>query len=292
MAEANVVPFGKYRGQPVETLVADGDYCDWLSAQPWFRDRYTGIYQIILNGPQPPTETPEHNEMQARFLSDEVCIALARVLSPKVEWEVKPRTVAELAKGKVSAIPFSRTVDDNERAADEALKYPDYFEVVPHGPEVLEREFEDRGWDVVFEIRTPCYDIRLRSQPDCTCRCDCAKCPHSRPDISYNSCYHDNCYRENGERRRHCNDDCPYRDTSVFDKLGASWEMVWDSRSYAVECKPDLGDDFPAVLRQVKGYDRRGSRCVAVRRFAAQGATWDQVVAMFATAEVALVMEG
>jgi hypothetical protein len=27
---SNIVPFGKYRGQPVEALAADRDYCDWL----------------------------------------------------------------------------------------------------------------------------------------------------------------------------------------------------------------------------------------------------------------------
>jgi len=29
-----VVPSGKYKGQPVEVMAADTDYCEWLAAQP------------------------------------------------------------------------------------------------------------------------------------------------------------------------------------------------------------------------------------------------------------------
>jgi uncharacterized protein (DUF3820 family) len=29
----NLVPFGKYKGQPVEVLAQDREYCDWLDAQ-------------------------------------------------------------------------------------------------------------------------------------------------------------------------------------------------------------------------------------------------------------------
>jgi len=32
----DIVPFGKYKGQPVEALQGDPAYADWLAAQPWF----------------------------------------------------------------------------------------------------------------------------------------------------------------------------------------------------------------------------------------------------------------
>ncbi len=46
---ADLVPFGKYKGQPVEALRADQAYADWLVAQDWFRERYQPIYQFIIN---------------------------------------------------------------------------------------------------------------------------------------------------------------------------------------------------------------------------------------------------
>ena len=34
-----LVPFGKYRGQPVEVLNNDPDYVEWLRGQSWFAKR-------------------------------------------------------------------------------------------------------------------------------------------------------------------------------------------------------------------------------------------------------------
>ena len=69
-----IVPFGKYKGRPVEALAADRSYTDWLTAQPWFRDRYQGIYTLIINNFTEPSETPEHNAFQVLFLDDEFCL--------------------------------------------------------------------------------------------------------------------------------------------------------------------------------------------------------------------------
>ena len=33
MPEYELVPVGKYKGQPVEVLAADKSYCDWLAGQ-------------------------------------------------------------------------------------------------------------------------------------------------------------------------------------------------------------------------------------------------------------------
>lgn len=65
-----IVPFGKYKGQPVEAMAADKQYLDWLTAQPWFREKFQNIYTLVVNNLQEPTETPEHNKLQALFLDD------------------------------------------------------------------------------------------------------------------------------------------------------------------------------------------------------------------------------
>lgn len=63
-----VIPFGKYRGQPLEAMAQDRQYVDWLTAQPWFREKYESIYTIVINNFQEPSETPEHNALQVLFL--------------------------------------------------------------------------------------------------------------------------------------------------------------------------------------------------------------------------------
>jgi hypothetical protein len=65
----DVVNFGKYRGQPIEILASDRGYCDWLMAQPWFRERHQNLYTVIINHYQQPADTPEHNALQALFLA-------------------------------------------------------------------------------------------------------------------------------------------------------------------------------------------------------------------------------
>jgi hypothetical protein len=194
---SEIVPFGKYRGQPVEVLAADADYCEWLIAQPWFKARYLTVYNTVINYGAEPQDSPEHNEMQARFLSDEWCLALA-----------------------------------------------DRLEVLPPVPkEIVNRAFERGGWDVVFSVDGPdghsTYDCPRRSGREC-----------------------DGCRR-------------------------------WCLCRVHVECKPDLGDDYPAVLRQVQRYMSSehfsGTACVLVRRHAFTGVTWEQVREIFTASSIKLI---
>jgi uncharacterized protein (DUF3820 family) len=90
MSEAQaIVPFGKYRGQPIEVLRADQQYVDWLMAQDWFRERNPSLYQIIINNFQEPSETPEHNTLQVRFLDEKFRLAFLTALGwrPMVDWK-------------------------------------------------------------------------------------------------------------------------------------------------------------------------------------------------------------
>ena len=196
MTNAEVVPFGKYKGQPAEVLLADREYCDWLGAQPWFRDRYPAVYQVIVNYGGEPQDSPEHNQMQVSFLDDSRCVRLARLLWPAI---VERYGLYDL-EGKEREFP-----------ADAVVEW---------------RTFESGGWDVAFTAGSP-----------------------------YQTSAH-----------------------------------------VGVELKPDLGDDFPAVLRQVRNYPTgdnwpRRQRCVVVRRHRFEQVTWDQVVAMFEASGVVLLHE-
>lgn len=70
MENTNIIPFGKYKGQPLEAIQEDKQYLDWLMAQDWFRSRYPQLQQVIINNFCEPSETPEHNEIQGRFLEN------------------------------------------------------------------------------------------------------------------------------------------------------------------------------------------------------------------------------
>jgi hypothetical protein len=92
MSDSNVVPFGKHKGEPVERLLADRQYLDWLLQQPWFAVRYPEIHNliiggttnIIIGGAEEPTETPEHNAIQLLFLDEEFCNKFIKKVRPGV----------------------------------------------------------------------------------------------------------------------------------------------------------------------------------------------------------------
>lgn len=73
MSNKEIIPFGKYKGQPVEVLAQDKQYLDWLMNQDWFNTRYATIKTLIINNFREPSETPEHNKIQAMFTDEAFC---------------------------------------------------------------------------------------------------------------------------------------------------------------------------------------------------------------------------
>lgn len=88
MTEANsngkqLIPFGKYRGQPLEVLESDQQYLNWLTNQDWFRSGHPKLYSIVINNFAEPCDTPEHNQMQAMFLNQDFLHGFTDVVSKK-----------------------------------------------------------------------------------------------------------------------------------------------------------------------------------------------------------------
>jgi hypothetical protein len=78
---SSIVPFGKYKGQPVEAMMADRDYCSWAMAQAGLRTRFASVFAIIVNGgTAPDAPTPEHNRLQLLFRSPDMRVAACRSL--------------------------------------------------------------------------------------------------------------------------------------------------------------------------------------------------------------------
>jgi hypothetical protein len=68
-----VVPFGKYKGQPVTDLMADSKTLQWYMDTNYLQ-KYPQIYNICVNQTiqtNNNSKTPEHNKLQNKFLDDE-----------------------------------------------------------------------------------------------------------------------------------------------------------------------------------------------------------------------------
>ena len=68
------VPFGKYKGQPITTLLKDTNYLEWCKQQEWFK-KFPIVYNICVNqtiiNQTENSKTPDHNKMQNLFLEEE-----------------------------------------------------------------------------------------------------------------------------------------------------------------------------------------------------------------------------
>lgn len=92
-----IVVFGKYKGKPVASLLADTDYCSWLQSQAGIAEKWPFLIKAIRDGFEISNEdhcTPVHNEMQARFLCRGTAIKVLHSLGidsreiERSEWKV------------------------------------------------------------------------------------------------------------------------------------------------------------------------------------------------------------
>lgn len=71
MQSLPIVPFGKYKGQPITELLNDTKYVEWCKQQEWFQ-KFPIVYNICVNQTittnNPDSKTPEHNKIQNMFL--------------------------------------------------------------------------------------------------------------------------------------------------------------------------------------------------------------------------------
>ena len=253
----DIVPFGKYRGQPVAALVADQQYTDWLTQQDWFKARYAAIYNVVVNNNfGEPAETPEHNRYQAMFLDEKFRCAVVDVLNPKhrLEFEMgkdwwalsaKEHELEELEKETKSKRDDIR---DGIQRTEEQRKGDKFWET--YGPEEIKRnqtkllEIEERTRSVtelVAEMQSKLagsYDLEI-------------------PKVEFEV-------------------KVPTADGKVSG--AADVQLTVYGCPLRIEIKPSMGDDFPAVMRQMKA---SACQLLYLGAYTGAGATYEQMKAMF-----------
>jgi hypothetical protein len=256
-----LVPFGKYKGQPIEAMAHDRSYCDWLTAQPWFREKHPNVYTLVINNFAEPSETPEHNQMQVRFLDETWRKKLALLIYPALA-----NTVDAILK--------------DTRQPD-----PETHCLVPTGKGYMVWARELHGWRRCgdWERLGPLDGATTAFSADGNAR-----------------------FEEDGI-------DVVFHAERVSGLLEAINGGQF-SCTLNVEIKPQLGDDFPAVLRQIKrlqtyertetlrndsgnGYHthrrtvtRAGAWVLLVRSYAGS-VSYEQVAQFFASAHIRLLRE-
>ena len=80
----NLVPFGRYEGQPIEVLLADKSYCAWMVGQASIREQYPELCDLAFKEHGTGLKTPGHNRMQAEYMTEEVSLSLFYMVNPKI----------------------------------------------------------------------------------------------------------------------------------------------------------------------------------------------------------------
>lgn len=266
MGKTNVVPFGKYRGQPLEVLRHDPEYVQWaLDNGVVSETKYRAVYVFLTGAAGESHDTPEHNRYQVMFLEPDFAgevfdrrypnvrgrVVMDRRrsdffrLNPSPEWKgIEPRTLGYnteyWARETARCSDLSDYQKDSLAGHQKDLRdYRIYKEQLAAWTSWREGEvdypveaYELPEVEVQFEVKAMDYGGRVR---------------------------------------------------------GGSADVVMACAGHQsrVEIKPSMGDDFPAVLRQMQS-----SYCdiLYLGGYNGVGSTLQQVKKLFALSKI-LVLE-
>jgi uncharacterized protein (DUF3820 family) len=265
--QGNVVPFGKYKGRLIEEVLADDPaYLQWLCGQDWFRAKFVSLHQIIINRGAEPEETPEHNAIQVKFLDDDFCLRFIRYLRPNIDQQMHAQLTACLAERARRAKENIETQTRDLERLEESLRKYEPNRVYYPSKEQQQENVENARVELARcqqiltkELAAKIDEINVRFERkfevqgvDVMLAVEAHNAPH---DVAI----------------------------SLWAFPGYRFQ---NSRALRIEIKPIVGDDYPAVLRQMK---RTQSDVLLVGRYTGIGATREQFVKTFATASIRVV---
>ncbi len=241
-----VIPFGKYKGQPVEHLLADPDYRGWILAQPglmtMLEKRHPALINVITVGAPTTNDTPEHNKIQALFLGRDFQYAFLELMTGKSVLVLAQEQARKRLLREMSELP---KVKETVSRLEGYIK--DYESRVSYGEkwcvDNLARAREELAEAKKKLLISPAYPLPPKVHLDFECGYDV--------------------------------------------DLKCGWGSYY-VRHYRIEIKPQMGDDYPSVLRQMK---RNGASTLLIGFFEAESVTLKQVRGVFGDNRVVLLDE-
>ena len=300
-----LVPFGQYKGQPVEVMQMDTGYCEWLSTQDWFRERYANVYQqVIINNFTEASETPEHNKLQMLFLDKDFYRKIEAALPVDPSKLFHPQILEAVSEIKEQVKSDENYLEELERE----LKIKEYYSYEENRKEKLEklesvppytleylsiektlkylRNYDEsthkeelsRLRDKIEKIKMRIQELKDRHNSIIDQRKDNTKYTYEVKTIEFEL----NGWDVFVGLKYKCEID-------LKAEFSSSANPVYQERY--IEIKPCLGDDFPAVLRQMKANSKkvRGTRILLIDEFSAVGATLEQVKQTFLLSDIYLI---
>lgn len=267
-----VLSFGKHKGQPFEVLLQDSGYALWLMNSMFAKleSSHPDLLAFLVSRYGVPDRTPVHNKLQNKFLDEAFCMQFALTGSAQLRKSIERlsgHTVdVEAAWRKhvteVTSPSAPRTGWDDIDGAFAEKMLPKKREGLIHEAADV-RIFDVNGKLVCNDI---CPVVRLRN----------LELEVEGADVRFTveQGYSVSVELHQVNRRYGC------VDTRYLAEYG-------ETENFRIEVKPILGDDYPAVLRTMKA-----TNCthLLVAEYCGEGASWAQVVQVFALSKITAVM--
>jgi hypothetical protein len=275
-----IIPFGKLKGQSVDVLAQDPKYAQWLMAQPWFQQQHPQIYTLIVNNYHiGPTETPEHNKMQVKYLNGEYCLKYAMMVSNGKLFTFNNEHYNKSIAGIIAKLKEERDVVSSNnlgRFRKDPKNYPFFDGAVITENDIIkdgEKQFNTIRDNIVARLTTiNGHRLYQCSQP---------KFEVKGVDVSFTVRY------GYGHALRSAMRDL-YRHSETIEKAFQSLQGCEYLIHPMIELKPTIGDDFPAVLREMKAHN---TTTLVVGTYRGVGATREEFVKYFKTENIQVIDE-
>jgi hypothetical protein len=272
-ALTRVLPLGKYRGQSFDVLLMDTAYALWMLTSMYAKleQKHPALFAFLISRFGPPDQTPVHNALQNRFLDESFCLQVGLASTPRLRKvaEALARLTVDLEshwrKNVVSSLEPCLALsayESNEKALRRCLNHLEALRTA------LQKEWKLlrlSGADRDRPAGAKCVPLRLSG----------LEIEPEGADVSYRIALgyellamRSDTFSEYG-RREHAN-----------------LAQVSESRSFRIEVKPVVGDDYPAVLRRMK---TAHNNVLLVGEYNGAGATWEQLVKVFALSNISVV---
>jgi hypothetical protein len=250
----NVVPFGKYRGMPVEVMQQDQSYFNWAYAQEDIRKRYPWLFGLQVIQVQEMQDTPEHNSYQVLFLDQDFIDDVWDIVFPG-------HRVAHALGDRACRLHYATA--DLRKAISSAERDIDYERYGEH--------YAGKAAAARLQL------VELQKELAVITELDMweALCPVRREELpAVEAAFEVRGYRDNNGRLQN----------------GGSADVQLEClyRICRIEIKPSMGDDYPSVLRQMKA---SGCDVLYLGHYAGSGATLAQVRRIFEASDIRILLD-
>lgn len=270
-----IVPFGKYKGKHINSLLADKAYLQWCKTNNIITEQkyphiYNTIYCVNVLPNKEDTPTPEHNDMQNKFLNKSFQVCLLKHLYHQQLRSIAKSFTPEIEQNYGT---YNDTIDDRLLDCVQSVTFEEKFnwDVVINVSKTLNfksvhyKSFVNKISEVVQKLKSN-YDqnnISYKSLCDLILSCDDVDI-----DVKMK-------LKSNLERDGLLEDHTKYNSENVWEHykielLEIYRDIKFPERykhqhcysccldddygcvSICCEIKPTLGDDYPCVLRKMK----------------------------------------